>query len=130
MPTVYARKIAAAARGILGWRTMHLVRVEQGVRDPQNLTGGTNNVETTHRARGRVVSVDNGTKEPTVGQTRAQTATIAILGASLADDVQPRAQDRVVIASGLHAGTYVLASNATNDDGLGAVWTCLTQKVE
>lgn len=129
MPTPYARKIASSARPILGWRSMRLVRVTTATRDPQNLTGGTNNIETSNRCRGRVVSVDNTTKEPAVGATRTAQTTIALLGASLPDSVQPLARDKIVIASGPNSGTYLLEANALNDDGLGAVWTCVTRKV-
>lgn len=128
MPTDFARRIARAARSILGWRSMQLVRTEPGIRDPDNLTSGPAMTSTTYRCRGRIVSVNNVTKEPLVGQTRTTQTTIALLGATLPDDVQPKAQDRITIGSGPNAGTYTLEANALNDDGLGAVWTCATRK--
>lgn len=124
MPTPFARKIAAAARPILGWRTMNLVRVAAGVRTPGAVSGGTNPTSTSYRCRGRL-----GTRKRAVvvdgSLTRVTEQIISILGATLPDGIEPRVNDRITVGG----DTYTIVTDgATNDDGLGAVWSCVVKR--
>lgn len=118
-PTKFAREIARAAKSILGWGPMRLVRVTPGARS-STLTAGTTIATTPYRCRGRRVSVGNASMEPAATQTRTRAVMFAVLGATLPDGVEPRISDRIE----WKGATYVIEADVTNDDGLGAVWTC------
>lgn len=125
MSTPFARKIAAAAKPVLGWRSMTLVRVTAGARTAGAVSGGTNPTTTSYRCRGRL-----GTRKRTVveggGLTRVTEQVISLLGATLPDGIEPRATDRITVG----ADTYtIVADGASNGDGLGAVWDCVVERV-
>lgn len=123
MVTKFAREIARAARPILGWRAMTLVRVEPGPRGAV-LTAGTSLVTTSHRCRGRKGARRRLFEEPALGQTRGREVYFSLLGATLPDGIEPRAGDRIVC----DGATFTIANDgAINDDGLGAVWECMTR---
>lgn len=125
MPTAFARKIAAAARPILGWRRMTLVRMTPGIRMPGAVSGGTNPTTTSHACRGRF-GTRNRSVVTSAGISRVVDQVISILGATLPDDAEPRAGDRVTVGGVTYA---ITADGATNPDGLGAVWDCIVRRV-
>jgi hypothetical protein len=117
--TKFARDIARAAKPVMGWGGMRLIRVAPAARGA-TLTAGTTTTTTPYRCRGRRVSAGNTSKEPTVTQTRTRVVTFAVLGATLPDGIEPRLNDRIEWDGAM----YLIEADAVNDDGLGAVWTC------
>ncbi len=117
-------------QALIGFGAMTLVRTNPGTRDPLNLTAGNNPTTTSYACKGR-----QGVKRSAYWQfwqnaqlsgtqTRTSFVGFTVLGATLPDGVTPRAGDRIV-----HAGvTYTIAADgASNPDGVGAVWECMTR---
>lgn len=123
MPTKFAREIARAAKPIMGWKAMQLVRVTPGARGV-TLTAGTTLTTTAYRCRGRKGTRQRIAQEPAIGTARAKVVFFQLLGATLPDGIEPRPADRIIC----DGTTYTIAADGTvNDDGLGAVWECMTR---
>lgn len=117
-------KIIAKTLGpqtIIGFGPMTLVRVEPGTR-VSPLTAAPAPTETSYACKGRQGIKANGYREP---QARSTSVAFTILGATLASGIMPRAGDKII-----HGGTtYTIAADgASNPDGVGAVWECMTRK--
>lgn len=116
-------------QSLIGFGPLTLVRVTPGTRDPSNLTAGNNPTTTNYPCKGR-----QGVKRSawqfwqnaqlTGAQARASFVGFTVLGATLPDGITPRAGDRIVAGG----ATYVIADDgASNPDGVGAVWECMTR---
>ncbi len=130
MPNELAKLLAQGLsdKAIIGFGELTLVRVAPGPRGA-TLTVATT-TPTSYPCKGR-----QGVKRSaywqfwqnaqlTGAQARTSFVGFTILGATLPDGITPRAGDRIV-----HNGTtYTIASDgATNPDGVGAVWECMTR---
>jgi hypothetical protein len=80
----------------LGFHAIVLTRIEQGVRDPQSLSGGTVRVETQYTCKARIDTMESRYWD-FAGSAEARTrfTGFMILGATLAAGVRPRAGDTI-----------------------------------
>ena len=125
MATRFAKRIAAAARPILGWGPVTLVAVAPGARTAGAQSAGTNPTTVNYRCKGRIrtqadVVIRGG------GLARVNTLMISILGATLPDGVEPRAGDRVERGS---VSYQIVPDGVANRDGLGAVYDCAVRQL-
>ena len=95
----------------LGFHAITLVRVTPGVLDPENLTGGTTDDETSYSCKGRVDTMTSRYWD-FAGDAMERTKFVGfmLLGATLAAGVVPRAGDRLV-SRGV---TYTIAEDGVN----------------
>ena len=127
-----AKTLARALGGQkqLGFGPLVLVRITPGVRDPLEPSKGNRPTETQHKCKGRQGVKRSGYwqfwQNAQAGQGTARTSFVGftILGATLPTGVTPQAGDRIT-----HKGkTYTIAADgASNPDGVGAIWECMTR---
>ena len=110
----------------LGFRTMTLVRVVEGTRNPAALSAGTNPTETSYSCKAAVrkrkayaPASDDATEQ------RTTFTTVSILAATL-QGVSPQAGDRIVDSK--DGAVYTITEDGVTTDQVEAMHRCVCMK--